>query len=582
VEMDSVSHNYRVISESIKSEKRFREAAEGILLTTTNNVHRPYSSVDVNIHFQESVDLNQVSIAVVDVFHDCDPPCIPVGFSSNWLSPKIIDQTGREINYTIDGLEPSTKYQIRVIVNIEGNQTCHTTDVYSSVITAPRQSERKKKLLFVVDKEWENNGTLSQALQTYSHDVSLTDTNIVFDYYYIGTSLAEKKTLYDYVKQNFFESDLAYLFFIGRNAAVPIATAIYDENNQVVNYYRFLSFTHYSFPRYSAYEFNNSFGEFVVSRTRSLCNPSETEKMNPVFQQSGGSISIGMILPDISYNFQTKTDRVLGYFDKLHRYKNYEFEFDKRVLITDGFVSDRKTVTLAEQNGRWYAADSVNVGHTKDLYFSGNDQIWKDDYLQKLQDNSYEILTYNGHGSSSYHSFGIHESDIVNLSSLNTQFINFSSCNVGNFRDPGYLANKYLETGKVLAVHAYSDLLYSFTSNGESTLTRAFDKFGAFDYMSKGYRISDAFRHFSGYSETDLLLGDPLLTLRKSCDPIIQSQTSGDWYARSTWTCGRIPTKEDIVQILPGHTITLRDTGQVRDISIEGKLELSESGQLAY
>ncbi|MPR33388.1 hypothetical protein [Salmonirosea aquatica] len=471
---------------------------------------------------------------------------------------------------------------MRAIVNLQGDISNNSIELFSTITTAPAPIGRKKKLLFVVDQEWRDNAAISQALQTYSRDVNLTDTSVVFGYYYIGTSLAEKIALYENVKRDYLDNDLAYLFFIGRNAVVPIATVIYDTNNQIVNRYSLQSFTYYTFPRYNAYQFDANSGEFVSPRTPSLYDRSETEKLNAVFQQTGGAISMGMLVPDISYDRQTSTNRILAYFDKLHRYKNYEFGFDKKVLITDGFTSDVETMNLAEQNDRWYAADSVKFGRVKNNSFSGYDQLWKDDYIQKLRDNSYEILTYNGHGSSSYHSFGITETDITPLPALNTQIINFHSCDVGNFRHAGYLANKYLETGNVLAAHAYSDLLFAFTINGRSALAPEFDRNGVFDNMSKGETISDAFRHYTGYIDTELILGDPLLTLRESCGPVIESQTSGDWHTRSTWTCGRIPTQNDTVRILPGHVVTLQNIGQVKDIAVEGKLDLLESGRLEY
>ncbi len=582
MEMDSASHVYRIATEPTEPKNGLREAAEDILLTTTLNVDRPHSSVDIRIQFLESFDINRVSVVSMTLFHDYSASETPLGFSSHWLSPKSINYETREIIYTVDGLEADTRYPVSAYVSLEGDVNNNVIGLQADITTAPAPIGTKKKLLFVVDQEWQDNAAISQALQTYSRDIGLTDTSVVFGYYYIGTSLTEKTTLYEYVKREYLEDDLAYLFFIGRNAVVPIATVIYDTNDQIVNRYPFRSFSYYTFPRYSAYQFDANSGEFISPKTRNLHDRSQTEKMNAVFQQSGGAISMGMLVPDLSYDRHTSTDRVLAYFDKLHRYKNYAFGFDKKVLITDGFTSDLETMGLAEQNGRWDAADSVKFGGIKNNTFSGYDQMWKDDYIQKLRDNSYEVLTYNGHGSSSYHSFGISETDITSLPALNTQIINFHSCDVGNFRNAGYLANKYLETGNVLSVHAYSDLLFAFTINGRSALAPEFDRYGVFDNLSKGYTISDAFRHYTGYIDTELILGDPLLTLREVCGPLIESQTSGDWHTPSTWTCGRIPTSSDIVRILPGHSITLQNIGQVKDISIEGKLDLSESARLEY
>jgi hypothetical protein len=582
VELDSSTYQYRVLFDNSGVNSQ-RMADVDITMQVSLNPLRPTSAIDIVLHFSNEIDLTLLDQFFFLANYECNQPQSCTAHSvSAYGSSKLVDHASRTVKYTMDGLKPGMRFKIvSVVFGLDG-APCGSDHSYTTYITMPPAPEdASKKILLVIDQEWENHEALNEAIEQYSRDLRRT-MNIDSEKYYIGASISEKLSLYEYIKNQYFENNLGYLFFIGGNASVPVVTILLNQDQQVTHRFPKLSFTWYANVWHNAYTLDPSSNEFVSRKYQDVCYRSPQEIRNPVFQEYAAAISMAMLLPDLQYDRQQRAQHIVAYFDKLHRYKNYEIEFDRKVLSSDGFTGELETISRVGANGRWSAVDTVKLGRVKDFYYSGYDNVWKEDYLSKLQNNSYEIFNYNGHGSPTYHSFGMTNSDISALNALNTQVLNFHSCDVGKFTSANYLANQYLGKGNVLAVHAYSDLLFEYSSNGESTLARDFRQYGPFTWMSKGYTVSDAFRYGSGYIETNIILGDPLLKLREVCGSVIESQISGDWHDRTTWTCGRIPTKNDVVRILSGHSISLSSKGDVKEITIEGSLDLSAGGELTY
>ncbi|GAB2796656.1 hypothetical protein GCM10027275_47510 [Rhabdobacter roseus] len=584
MELDTLSYQYKVIATSghSSSQNRLRLATDGISINVTRNTARPHAAIDIKIQFSEDIDIHLVHAVTFDIFPDEHYPF--KGIAHSWLTSNAIDLNTRTITHTMNGLLPGSSYQFRVIIWGLGGSPCGSDHVYTIPLsTALAPPHLKKKLLFVINQEWKDNEAIDQALSQYIQDVTLTDSSLTFDKYYIDTIPIAKATLFEFIQKEYIESNLSYLFFIGQNAALPYSIGLLNNNGEIITKYPGITFSYYTHSLYNSFRYNDNSNEFISVTYQDACHRPEIDIRNPILQQNNPNLSVGMLLPDPAYNSTTKTNAILKYFDKLHRYKHYEFNFDKSILLSDGFASEMEAIDLIHQHERWHAADTIKFGRIKDPYFAGYDPIWKEDYLHKIQNNSYEIFSYSAHGSSTYHSFGISGNDIDQMNALNTQIINFLSCEVGKFWDRGYLANKYLEAGNVLGVHAFSQVMGFWTTRGRNTvLANAFDPDGAFNLMAKGYTMSDAFRFSEGHNQAELILGDPLLKLRETCDTVVESQASGDWHARITWKCGRIPTKNDLVRILPGHTVTLQEVGAVKAISVEGYLHIEQTGHLEY
>lgn len=582
LQIDSTTHQYTVISTGT-APNNLLASSDGVSMYVNQNALRPHTALDITLHFSAAVDLNLLDFFFFSATYECDQPQVCGSqLTRAYLSSKSLDRASRTVRYTMDGLMPEMRYKVTSIVFGLDGPPCGSSHSYGlSTTTAPEPKGTGKKLLLVVNKEWEHSEVLNQALDQYIRDIRLT-ADMEIEKYYIGSSAAEKTALYEHVQQQYFENSLSYLFFVGRNASVPTYNVLLNRDKQVIAKYYSPSFTWYTNVWNNSFILDPQTNEFVSKKYQDVCYRAPEEIRNPVFQEDASAISVGMLLPNTVPDQHQMIQSVVAYFDKLHRYKNREIEFDRKILSSDGFYSEAQTISNAKALGRWNAVDTVKYGRIKDYHYSGYDSLWKEDYLSKLQNKSYEILNYNGHGSPTHHSFGINSSDVSGMNSLNTQILNFYSCNIGNFETAGYLADLYLGKGNVLAVHAYSDVLVQIGTIGKSFLSTTFNPLGPYGWMSKGYTLSDAFRYGSGYIGSEVILGDPLLKLREVCGSVIESQASGEWHDQATWTCGRIPTKNDVVRILPAHTIRLMSKGEAKEITIEGNLDLSAAGKLEY
>ena len=511
---DSLSH--RLISIPVSSDhKSARVAAHEIQISISPNASKPETNADIHLVFGASVDIEAVSNIQFTVRRPCVEPCITPSVADVWLSSKAINKTNRYIDYVISGLMPASSYTLQTIVNGLDGDACTGSQLdLVNFQTAAASASKPVKMLLAINNEWQTDAPIQAVLDQYIADVEAENPLLTVEKYYVTYSNAARISLYQYIKDQYRDNNLSYLFFIGDNAAISQAILILDNNDNVINTFSTLSFTNYTLPLYDTYSYNSVTDQFETSRYQDLCFRHPVEKREAVFQQTNSAISMGAIVPSMSYNPEKRNTSIINYFTKLHKYRNQEISFDKKVLITDGFASELQAVNLAESNG--WTAETVAFGREKDLDYSGEDPVWKADFLNKLGTKSYEIYTANLHGSPSYQSFGVYKDDINNLPQLNSQLVSLSSCNMGVFRGWDYLAGQYLDKGNVLNVRAYSDYLMLFTSPGESALEQYFRPDGSFTLMSKGYNVSDGFRLSESYMEAEVIFGDPLVKLRSA------------------------------------------------------------------
>ena len=287
-----------------------------------------------------------------------------------------------------------------------------------------------------------------------------------------------------------------------------------DANEQPAWVYTGETFSYYAHPYYPTYQYDARTDAFKKSTYQDLCLVRPVDARPAVFQQNNAALSMGMVLPDVLHSTDQQIDYIVDYLDKAHAFRQKQFSFEPRILATDGFVSEQGIIDLAVGSGNWVSGESLQYGREKDPVYSGDDIVWKNDFTAKLSNNSYEIFTLTLHGAPQYHSFGIYGQDITGLSSLNTRLIDLYSCSVGGYWAPGFLGGLYLGKGNVMNVHAFSQNIGLFSEPGKSGLERLYKSEGAYTFLAQGYPIGSAYRYFNGYNEAELILGDPLLTLR--------------------------------------------------------------------
>lgn len=490
-----------------------------IKITVTPNQKRPGSAIDIILDFEEGVNLENVSGIVFMVQPICKTGCVSDYRLVNYLSTAGIDKRKRSLNYSIGGLKDGQSYMLRTgIMGLDG-AACSGNIIEDIGFTLNNQVVKNGKMLLVINNEWQNERKVQDILDQYISDIKIAYPHLTLEKYYIDQKGKSKIRLYKYIQQEYENSNLSYLFFIGANAATEMRTELINSDGSLSNVFLFKTFTNYTYPDVMPYTFRED-GSLISKKYQDPCYRSTEEIRTPVYQRNNSLISMGMILPTSRLTESAKIDYVVNYFSKLHRFRNGEILFGKNIVISDGFKDEKGVVKMASSIDRWKNIDVLRYGRTKDYNFSGVDSIWKSDFLEKFGKGSYEIAHFNVHGSPDYHAFGITKSDLDNyLDRINIQLIDINSCNVGMFQFDGqYLAGEYLNKGNVLNVHAYSDLLFSITVGDVSALESAYLFDGKFTYMNSGYNVSDSYRWSNQYLDIDILLGDPLVKFRDKLD----------------------------------------------------------------
>lgn len=468
-----------------------------------------------------------------------------------YIANKMVDRISRRMEIPVGGLKENTTYYFDLVFfNGCGGESAAQAQYKTGV--APKNP---KKVLLVLDKPYENDPQMEQAVSVYKADANRADPNLVFESYYISTGFAEKEKLYEAVKTRYYDAaaPLQYLFFIGRNASVYVRSEILDpKTNQLLPGMQFDYFSTGIYAKIALQDFPFDAGQHTFVNRRYDCQlyeskPVPNDLSNGIYQSSGIDVSYGAIVPTRS---DEDKDYILRYFEKLHRYKTGQIKFDKKVLLADTQLYDGSyPKKIEELTGRWKNNDTINVSQKYGGNFHGFDPDWQADYLRKLGSNSYEIAYYTGHGSPGLHYYGITPNEIANLGQLNTLLFDFASCSVGDVNARDYLAGVYLNKGNTLFVNAYSTPIGIASSNNESPLLGKFKETQTFHLFANGTYSSDAYRYGFNTNITQYYLGDPLLSLTTACvpEPLVISSTSS-------------------LSLCPGDTTTLSVSGNFTNL----------------
>ncbi|MHA4738903.1 T9SS type A sorting domain-containing protein [Dyadobacter sp. MSC1_007] len=510
---DTASRQYQLIRNA-NPNTAARVQAYDIDITVTPSAVRPESMVHIHMDIGPGVDIDSIYTLVFMIWPDCQPPCNEQSIGDMWLSPNAINKLNRTVDLMMGGMLPGKHYRLETAVfGLEGAPCGGNMAEPITFQTGPAVA-KPMQMLMVIDEEWRNVSYVQSALDQYITDVQGTNSLLTVQKYYIENNSTAKMLLQNHIRQQYLNNNLSYLFFIGDNASTNVRRNLLDEAGNVVLSAGTVSFTHYTLPLYQHYSFSPDTYDLQSSAYYNTCFRASQEVRQAIFQQRNSLISMGMVIPDPALSHDGKANYIVDYFTKVHRFRNKEITFQKRILLADGFAEEDAVIGMALANGRWLTAVALETSGAKDPNYSGDDPTWKGDYLNRLGNESHEIFSMNVHGSPNYHAFGIYSYDLIyNLLQLNTQLLHLASCNVGHFKTNNYMAGLYLEKGNVINVHAYADLLIVITSNGASGLGYQFMGNGAFTLLSQGHAVSDAYRYSQSYIDSEVILGDPLATL---------------------------------------------------------------------
>lgn len=508
---DTASRQYQLVRNVDASA---RVQAHDIDITVTPSATRPESMVHIHMDIGPGVEIDSIYTLVFFIWPDCEVPCNEQAVGDMWLSPSAINKLNRTVDLTMGGMLPGKRYRLETAVFGLDGPPCGGSMAEPVTFQTGPAVAKPMQMLMVIDEQWRNVSHVQSVLDQYITDVQASNSWLTVQKYYIENNSTAKMLLYNHIRQQYLNNNISYLFFIGDNASTDVRRTLLDEAGNVVLTAGTVSFTHYTMPWYQHYWLNPETYLLESKAYQNTCFRASQEVRTTIFQQRNSLISMGMVIPDPALSHDGKANYIMDYFNKLHRFRNKEITFQKRILLADGFAEEDDVIGMALANGRWLTAIALETSGQKDPNYSGADPIWKGDFLNRLGNGSHEIFSMSVHGSPTYHAFGIYSNDLIyNLLQLNTQLLHLASCNVGHFKTNNYMAGLYLEKGNVINVHAYADLLIVATSNGASGLGYQFMGNGAFTLLSEGHTVSDAYRYSQSYIDSEVILGDPLATL---------------------------------------------------------------------
>jgi hypothetical protein len=511
--LDTATGENRIV-EAKTSHSLARVLEHDIQISVSPNVGKPESTVNIHLTFGPGVNIDDVFSINLDIKANCEGLCNWYSIAAATLTTKAINKVARTLDFTMGGMMAGKSYTLQTAVFGLDGPPCGGSMLSPVNFQTGPATVTTRKMLLVINEEWRNTASVQAALNQYILDSQSANPSISFEKYYMLDNAAAKIALYQYIQQQYQGQNLSYLFFIGDNASTQISRRLLDDNGNLVYTWQTVTFTQYTMPLYQPYTYAPGTYDLEVTQYQNTCIWPPQEVREAVQFNGNSVISMGMVIPDPALSSDGKINYLLTYFAKLHKFRNKEFSFSKKVLLSDGFFDDQGAVAQAQANGRWNSVTALALGHVRDYNYYADDAVWKSDLMTKLNGGSYELLSLSLHGAPNYHAFGIYPNDIIyNMPQLNIQLLNLVSCNVGSYKTPGYLAGLYLVQGNVINVHAQSDLFIISTSGSESPLEFEFRGNGAFTFMASGMSVSDAYRYAKSYVDGEVILGDPLAKL---------------------------------------------------------------------
>ncbi|MGD0754857.1 MAG: T9SS type A sorting domain-containing protein [Bacteroidales bacterium] len=464
-----------------------------VSITCKPNNLKPFSAEDISILIPQSETMLKGLVVKEGVF------AVPGGRFIRYLISSYLP--GQTFNFTIGGLEPDKSYNFEFRLEDRDGSRFQEKITFR---TEPAPIVNNKSLLFVIDKDLENDPDILNSINQYIADANKLYPDLSFKNYYLADNNRARADLYDTINQLYYNNNLSYLFFIGRNALIEYTSYYYDEYNDTTYQYQ------YSRMDYYTYIYNQ--GILYNSLNDSFCEYRNIDSISIVDDCRSQEISFGVIAPT-QFDLQNKKAYVLSYFDKLHQFRSGNISFSNSVLYSmtmkpedDSLVLDKLKLIKRFENNQQIAASHVYGGS-----YQNDDVVWREDYLNKLNTNSYEMCMLNVHGAPLFHQFGITPTEIISLSNLNVLFFLLVSCSNGNMLYEHFLAGEYLDKGNTLAVLAFNEVVSWVGDTFDYLLSE--NNLGNYIYRSaKGEIISDAIKHTGSNSPLLMFFGDPLMS----------------------------------------------------------------------
>lgn len=488
-------------------------------VTVSNDVAHPWKEVKVTIHYPEELDIDKLKFLVLNIarYGKLDQ------LKSIYVPAKTVDKLSREYSKVIGGFDSNQSYSLQVIHNVDVPDPNYPTsgDILAEkpfLLDHPPVG-LVKKMLMVVDSSLNENLNVRQRIDDYINYNTNIYPDIAIDKFLMGEAPNEKLRLFSKVKEQYAREDscLSYLFFVGDNADIDFQRIYLNYDNSVYAQYDDFGMNLYAQVLNSPYQYDSAANK-LRNKTYYYYKHAGLPALdigNSLMQSNSYDLSYGMIIP---HGILSEADYVVDYFDKLKEYKKGNISVNKSVLFADTHYEDGSLpAELSTYFTRWNGTnDRVAVNYKYPFDYHGPYPEWFNDYYSKLQNNSYEIVTFLGHGAWNLHYYGITKENI-NAIFKRSLIYDLSGCSIGGYRHPDFLASAYLSNGYGLFVKAYSQTILKSNIGNKSPLILDFQNNWVFDLMHKGYFWSDAYAYGQNGLDPQILLGDPLLQFDPPC-----------------------------------------------------------------
>lgn len=474
------------------------------------NQQKPYQAIDIEV--QIPAEFNRYSSNSYLTIQDLSSPNRYLAVTPKDLIPGEIYTT------TIGGFSPSSSYEVEIALVNDGYESFTELKQFS---TRSEPMSHRKTVLMVIDDDLQS-AELVHEYSLYTQSIIEQEGNVDVEQYYIGEGYSEKIELYEYIQASFFNKNLSSIFFIGKNSSFPVEIYLLDDQGKEVYQFQYEGLSFYSHIWNNPYQFIPEKNRYAIIQG---LNASSTPNLYSSYfsNSSVAEISFGAFVPTTT-EIGEKKNQVRRYLKKIRDYRKGLFSFNKSVLYSDTMWGNESVERDLSFLPSYSNNTAIHTTHTPDHDFHLSDEDWKEEYLSKLEQQSYEIAWVNVHGAPTYHYFGVSNFDIENLSRLNTAYVSLQSCNTGNFNTPGYLAGTYLNTGNVLVVEAnmYPTM---YIGNNATPFSEFFNLYA----VANGKKVGDAMRQHGSMHIGHILYGDPMLTIGEQKSNTLPKPKSEFW-----------------------------------------------------
>ena len=198
-----------------------------------------------------------------------------------------------------------------------------------------------------------------------------------------------------------------------------------------------------------------------------------------------------------------RAEMINKYFENNHLFRTGQISTIKEVILYTPIENDAPT--QAEISKEYEVTKPLlKAGYKQDeIHFLNSSPGKNEEFLGEIK-KPYEFAFINAHGAPTWHQYDVNKNTLEESNSLILEIV---SCNVGDFRNPDFIAGHYLMNGKTQFLTAGSTPIFGALAIDEGYITS----------LTNGKRIFEAWEFNPVRTNW---FGDPTLKMRYEPQPI--------------------------------------------------------------